>query len=136
MSQWQSETKTQTQTLGYSFNEEDDTDPWGRLCPTSSCSTYPVFEFLFDDFMLGRDAEKCEIELKEPQISAVHAKIVRNPNYGLDAGSDSHSASIIDMSTNGTLFETLYRSRNFHCSHRCLVPLPISPTNPNHLPRT
>jgi len=87
---------SQTQTLGFSY-DEDEPEPWGRLCPSSASMPYPVIELTADEMSFGRDLNQCDYELTEPQISSFHAKIVRNT-----ASRDSHCATVYDFSTNGT----------------------------------
>eukprot|EP01084_Bolivina_argentea_P173123 299864_1 len=95
---------SQTQTLQYSFEDDTESEPWGRLCPTSTSMEYPVFELHEETTKFGRDTSSVEIELTEPQISSIHTEIIRNLNYGVDgSGGDSHHCgSIRDLSTNGT----------------------------------
>jgi len=93
---------TQTQTLGYSFEDEEQLTAWGRLCPTNSKMPYGVIELCEDSIAFGRDMDRCDIELYEPQISGIHTKISRNLNYGQDLKSSSHIGTVYDYSTNGT----------------------------------
>eukprot|EP01084_Bolivina_argentea_P126420 223848_1 len=92
---------SQTQTLGYSFAEEEEVEElpaWGRLVPTSSSTQYGVLELTTNETSFGRDTSQCEIELNEPQISGIHTKITRN----LCEDKDSHCGTVFDLSTNGT----------------------------------
>ncbi len=82
---------SQTQSLGYSFEEETESEPWGCLC--STMTAYPVFELHQERTKFGRGLSRVESELTEPQISSVHAEIIRNLKYGVLNG---------DLSTNGT----------------------------------
>lgn len=93
---------TQTQTLGYSFEDEETNEPWGRLCPTSTSMPYGVIELIEDKILFGRDGLRCDVELCEPQISGIHTSIQRNLNWSEDSSGGSHMATITDLSTNGT----------------------------------
>ena len=88
-----------TQPLSFSMDgDEMEAKPWGRLCPTTPIKhKYKLIELSESMYTFGRDANKVDITLNEPQISSRHCQIERS-----DDNPDRRGAWVHDLSTNGT----------------------------------